>query len=198
MNIDTKIATISEALSKTLFKDTSVNVGKFKYKFVPLIKIEQQLRPLCAQHGLRFWYPSRTDAQGAAIVDLESGESREAAMGVSISKNVQETGGQMTYLRRYCLLGVLGLTPDEDDDGNSSEHSKIGAQLAAKYAPPANVTDLDSLRNWVDQKRDIIKTSLKKDSKYVSLALTHWANARGIDRDEVMSTFKSVLYAKKT
>lgn len=63
------------------------------------------------------------------LIHAESGERLSSAVRV-VSKDPsdpQKVGSAITYYRRYSLLALLGLTPEEDDDGNA----------AAKPAPPA-------------------------------------------------------------
>ncbi len=57
------------------------------------------------------------------LVHAESGESYEVQTSIPIPKNdAQGFGSAVTYARRYALLGLLGLAP-EDDDGNAASSS---------------------------------------------------------------------------
>lgn len=84
-------------------------------------------------------------------------------------QDMQGLGSAITYARRYGLLGMVGLAP-EDDDGNASvAPPKQAAQAPHKpaqthSAPP--LMDLDKWQVWVvDQKRKIDYCSEKYQLK---------------------------------
>lgn len=72
------------------------------------------------------------EADGTAliteIVHAESGDKIGSAVMLASKdpSDPQKVGSAITYYRRYSLLALLGLTAEEDDDGNA----------AAKSAPP--------------------------------------------------------------
>lgn len=63
----------------------------------------------------------------------------------------QELGSVITYMRRYALSSLVGVTADEDDDGNAAQeqakkHHSIPAQKASKKevdALEANILECD-------------------------------------------------------
>ena len=68
----------------------------------------------------------------------ESGETIETVAPI-VSKdkdNPQALGGAITYMRRYSLLALFGLAP-EDDDGNAASNVPAQARPAAAPARPA-------------------------------------------------------------
>jgi hypothetical protein len=48
----------------------------------------------------------------------------------------QVFGSSLTYMRRYCALGILGLAPDTDDDGKAAQER---ADQQARQRPPQRV-----------------------------------------------------------
>ena len=48
----------------------------------------------------------------------------------------QVFGSSLTYMRRYCALGILGLAPDTDDDGKAAQER---ADQQARQQPPQRV-----------------------------------------------------------
>lgn len=98
-------------------------------KYAPLHQITESVRPVLEKHGLGFCHEMTQDSDtGAltvrAVVTHAGGASRSAALvappDTSGSKNpVQALGSTVTYLRRYTLESVLGLTtrPEDDTDG---------------------------------------------------------------------------------
>jgi hypothetical protein len=79
-----------------------------------------------------------------------SGETVECRVPLIVSKNdMQGYGSAVTYARRYGLMGMAGIAP-EDDDGN-----------AAAKAPPPKHSSTEALR---DAWRDGVLDSLPDDA----------------------------------
>jgi hypothetical protein len=71
-------------------------------------------------------------------------------------QDMQGLGSAITYARRYGLLGMVGLAPEDDDGNAASAPPKPQPKPApqAHNAPP--IMDLDQWQVWVvDQKRKI-------------------------------------------
>ena len=131
-------------------KDCEANTGKFKYKYASLQAIIKQIRQPLAECGLAFRYEISEAEHGMlqvrCILCHTDGHCESNAMSAlpddSGSKNsIQQRGSTVTYLQRYTLIGVLGIsTANDDDDGQS------GGQT--------NVEDLrahnDVARAWID------------------------------------------------
>ena len=109
----------------------------FKNKYATLDAITEAVRPVLARHGL-------TVVQGAVAPDSDqghltgfavetmvihaSGEWISNAVFMPIDKaSAQASGSAISYGRRYGLSALLGLTTDEDDDG----------EMAVNHAPRA-------------------------------------------------------------
>jgi ERF superfamily protein len=58
---------------------------------------------------------------------------------ISPDAGPQVFGSSMTYLRRYCALGILGLAPDADDDGKAAQEraDQQTRQKPAQRAEPS-------------------------------------------------------------
>lgn len=112
-------------LEKT--KAVSFDSGKTsQYKYTPLDDIAQAVGPILAKHGLSYNWEQSQSADGAISISCNlrhtQGHSIQNTLSAkadpSGSKNaIQAIGSAVSYLRRYTLLGVLGMaTGDEDDD----------------------------------------------------------------------------------
>ena len=110
-----------------------------KYSYAPLSEITDTVKDALKDCG--FSYRWQNDDQGDAIVVTshlthEGGHTESNTMRAvkddSGAKNViQQYGSTVTYLQRYTLLGVLGITSaDEDDDGRGSGALNIEGMLA--------------------------------------------------------------------
>lgn len=116
----------SEAPKLEKTKEVSFGSNRAAYKYTPLDAIANTVGPLLAKHGLSYnWRQERVDesivvtcilrhTQGHSIDNTLSAQADPSG-----SKNaIQAIGSAVTYLRRYTLLGVLGMaTSDEDTDG---------------------------------------------------------------------------------
>jgi len=108
-------------------------------RYTPLHDIVSEVRPLLAQHGLTVSQMPTSDAHGVGVETMlihESGEyiANSITMPLVEQKGVnlaQVTGSVITYLRRYSLSAILGITTEDDDDGN-----------AAKPAPPQRAPEV--------------------------------------------------------
>jgi hypothetical protein len=98
------------------------------------------------------------------IIHAESGERTGSVVPI-VSKDPtdpQKMGGAITYYRRYSLLALLGLAP-EDDDGNAAAKPAPRAQERPAPAPPAAPvvrTDDDTLLAVI--KNDLRDPDLRK------------------------------------
>ena len=106
----------------SLGKDAEADAGKYKYKFVSLPKIRQAIQPYLNKFGWILIQPiiyqndkqylvTRIINNEKIILETEI-EIQEKASVI----NIQKFGALITYLRRYSLVTLLGLTTEEDDD----------------------------------------------------------------------------------
>jgi len=79
------------------------------------------------------------------LVHAESGEARSSEYPLNPSLSDQQKGSAITYGRRYCIMCLLNISADEDDDGNATKpEAKNQTQQASKTdskkqtPPPAN------------------------------------------------------------
>lgn len=95
----------------------------FNSKYADLASIVQTIKPTLSQNG--FAYTQRLISLASDQADVqtvllhESGEYISSSVGVK-AQTPQALGSAITYARRYGLSALLGLTPDDDDDGNSA------------------------------------------------------------------------------
>lgn len=98
----------------------------FKSKYVPLESVVESIHKTAPQHGLSFVQWALNDEQGrvgvATLLMHSSGEYIEFdPVFMNAEKNTpQGAGSLITYLKRYTLSAVFGITSDQDDDANES------------------------------------------------------------------------------
>ena len=112
-------------------KDSEAKIGaKFSYRYASLPAILRAVLPVLHKHKLSILQP----LEGGEIITTilhESGESMESSLECSPhGLTPQEFGSKVTYGRRYALVSMLGIAPDEDVDAAGIE--------APETPPPAN------------------------------------------------------------
>ena len=124
----------------------SVNPA-FRSKYADLGNVMDACLPALNKHGIAVIQPFHTDDLGNRFVKTvfihESGEAMECAIPLILGKNdMQGLGSAVTYARRYGLMAMAGIAP-EDDDGN-----------AAAAAAPKNNGTQDLVQAIYDAARD--------------------------------------------
>lgn len=122
--IATALAKAQMEMGKAL-KD-SVNPA-FRSKYADLGSVMDACLPALNKHGIAVIQPIFQDEFGRAVKTVfihESGETLECAVPLIVGKNdMQGLGSAITYARRYGLMSMAGIAP-EDDDGNAAVVSK--------------------------------------------------------------------------
>lgn len=107
----------------------------FEYKYASLPAILRHINPVLHKHKLCILQP----LEGGEIITTilhESGESMESSVECSPhGLNPQEFGSKVTYYRRYALVSMLGIAPDEDVDAAGIEAPETPPP-PKKKAPP--------------------------------------------------------------
>jgi hypothetical protein len=96
----------------------------FKSRFVSLGHLLSKVRPVLREHGLVVMQaPHLSDGQPAmrvVVAHVASGERETFDAPLPMTKSdPQALGSSITYLRRYTLASLLGISDQEDDDGNA-------------------------------------------------------------------------------
>lgn len=106
----------------------------FKSKYADLGSVMDACLPALNKYGIAVIQPFvADDINGRAVKTVlvhESGEMLECAVPLIFGKNdMQGLGSAMTYARRYGLMCMAGIAP-EDDDGNAAASSVKGNAIA--------------------------------------------------------------------
>jgi hypothetical protein len=96
----------------------------FHSKFVTLDNLIARTRPVLNRHGLAITQaPTHIDGVPALATTIyhSSGESATDTMPLILSgSDMQKLGAALTYARRYAWAALLGISEQEDDDGNAA------------------------------------------------------------------------------
>jgi len=130
-------------------KDT--NNPHFKSKYADLASVCDACMPALSKHGIAVLQPCFDDETGRYVKTIfvhgQSGETAECRVPLIVQKNdMQGYGSAVTYARRYGLMGMAGIAP-EDDDGNA----------AAKSAPTRQDAQSDFDADVAKALRDIAR-----------------------------------------
>ena len=115
----------------------------FKSKYVPLENVVEAITDVAPKNGLSFVQWALNDESGrvgvATMLMHESGEFIEfdPVHMTADKETAQGAGALISYLKRYSLSAVFGITSDQDDDGNSASGNK-----AVKSATQAEIGNL--------------------------------------------------------
>lgn len=176
----------------------------FKSKYADLASVMAACMPALNANGIAVIQPTIDDENGARFVKTIlahiSGETLECRVPLIVSKNdMQGYGSAVTYARRYGLMSMAGIAP-EDDDGNAAAKSlpvvetrrqeprrdplPSAAQVAAQSL--TNADSLDQLSAiWADIPHSVkAEASVIKAKDARKAALAPVANA-DLHMDEV-------------
>lgn len=110
----------------------------FKSKFVSLGHLIAKTRPVLNKHGLCIIQaPSMYEGEPALKTTIyhESGESDVSLMPLLLGgADMQKLGAAITYARRFAWAAALGISDQDDDDGNQASAPSDGAAKPAGAA----------------------------------------------------------------
>jgi len=110
----------------------------FGSSYADLASVVQAVRAPLSKHGIAFTQPTAVEGGRVIVRTLLSHKSGEWMASELSAKPQQDTpqgiGSTITYLRRYSLMSMTGIAPD-DDDGEAGE-GRGGKQAAPPKAAP--------------------------------------------------------------
>ncbi len=173
MNKSESIKEIATALSKFQGKvsnpvNTAVNPF-FKSKYAPLNDILNLVRPLLSEEGLSIIQAPSGDGENIIITTTllhESGEWIEFPELIlkADKATAQGAGSAITYGRRYALSAILGISSEDDDDGNNAEPTgKYEVNVpASKGVSEAQIKRLYAITNSKKIDASTVKEQVQK------------------------------------
>jgi hypothetical protein len=133
------------------------------------------------------------------LIHADTGEALTGEMPLLLARqDPQGFGSAITYARRYSLMSVLGLTADEDDDGNAaSGKSKPKAETVPKQANGqlelASEQDVAEIREAAQGlERDQIKLAM------AASGLPAATRADQVPRDKVVAVIKALGMSERS
>lgn len=122
--IATALAKAQANMGKAL---KQANNPHFRSKYADLGNVMDACLPALNEAGIALIQPTGEDEHGRYVETIlihgESGESLTCRVPLIVAKNdMQGYGSAVTYARRYGLMAMAGIAP-EDDDGNAAAKS---------------------------------------------------------------------------
>lgn len=137
----------------------SVNPA-FKSKYADLASVMAACLPALNAHGIAVIQPPFQDEAGqrfvkTVLVHGETGESAECAVPLIVAKNdMQGYGSAVTYARRYGLMSMAGIAP-EDDDGNAAAKAPPMVEDRPRQAPRDNAKPIAEAAIYLAEASDL-------------------------------------------
>lgn len=138
----TQVGDLAAALAKAQGSFEAVGKDRenphMRYRYATLASVLAATRKGLSQNGIAVTHEYN---DGYLVTRLLCGEQwleSEARVALDQGKGltqVQALGSALTYLRRYCLSGLLGVAPDDDDDGAGAD-----GVVVDQGAPPRHET----------------------------------------------------------
>ena len=121
------------------------NSQAYGYKYTDLDTITQTIKPILHKHALAYMQSIGSTMQGQVTLTTRlfnsNGQYIEDTVALPIitsTKNneAQTLGMSITYMRRYALCAMLGITSDEDVDANTEKKEQPQKQPPKQNIPP--------------------------------------------------------------
>ena len=148
----------------------------FRSKYADLAAIVEAAR-VYARHGVAVFQDATTNEAGASVetrlVHTSGQWIHFGPFTVPMAKrDAHGTGSATTYAKRYALQAALGISADEDDDGNAAANGH-GKSEPAKVVPPAGFDDwLADLEATADNGTEALQTAWKGSQPFMRKFLT--------------------------
>ena len=189
-SIATALAAAQANMGKALKQSSNPH---FRSKYADLGSVMDACLPALNERGIAVIQPTGENELGRFVETImihgESGEQLSCRVPLIVGKNdMQGYGSAVTYARRYGLMAMAGIAP-EDDDGNA----------AAKAAPKQEAPKKISAEQF-QAINDLIfdtETDEAKFCAYYKVEELHDMNAKQATEAAAMLTKKKIKLAEK-
>lgn len=164
-------------------KETKGQVGSQVRFYADLPTLVETVKPILAKNGLAYVQLPCDTHPGAVGVTTrimhKSGEWMEDTVSMPAGNNgAQGVGSAITYARRYSLMAVLGLAPEDDDGAGASQPAPRPRAATSKPAPPKQEqTDPNAITSAQVTKLQVLAN--EKGFAERQARLTMWAEVIG-------------------
>ena len=186
----------------TALAAAQINMGKalkqasnphFRSKYADLGSVMDACLPALNERGIAVIQPTGEDDLGRFVQTIlihgESGEQLSCRVPLIVGKNdMQGYGSAVTYARRYGLMAMAGIAP-EDDDGNAA------AKAAPKQEAPKKISaeQFQAINDLIA----VTETDEAKFCAYWKVEELHDMNAKQATEATAMLTKKKIKLEEK-
>ena len=114
----------------------TAKVGTYSYRYADLADCIDVWRPVLKKHGLSLAQPITSVSGGVVVTTRLSHSSgqymEDEGLTMFCGMKPQEVGSAITYGRRYGGCSMLGIAPDDDEDGQLAQDSAKPVRATAK------------------------------------------------------------------
>lgn len=129
------------------------NGGQYTFDYADLGTIFDEAKRVFKENGISVLQNAYTEVvEGNLMIAVEtmllhsSGEwVKSQPLKMPSSTNMQDMGGQVTYMKRYSLSALLGIATESDDDANGASGNSF--KLSDKKASEKQLNYVDNLLN---------------------------------------------------
>lgn len=148
--IATALAKAQTEMGKALKQS---NNPHFKSKYADLGNVMDACLPALNAAGIAVIQPTGEDERGRYVETIlihgESGESLACRVPLIVAKDdMQGYGSAVTYGRRYGLMAMAGIAP-EDDDGNAA--AKAAPKARPRIPAPMTEHEFNTVKDLLEQ-----------------------------------------------
>jgi hypothetical protein len=139
------------AAQKAMTKATkATNNPAFRTKYADLGAVQDACFPALHDNGFAVLQPVGTDERGEYVETIlahASGEKFSSRIYLILNKrDMQGFGSAVTYARRYGLMALAGIAPEDDDGNGAAVKPDNVTRRPDKVTPPVAQTETDNQR----------------------------------------------------
>lgn len=167
-------AAIAAAQAEVENATKSATNPHFKSRYADLAEVLNTVRPVFARHGLAIIQAVSSHGQEVTVTTTighkTGGFVTSALTALAPTLKVQDLGSVTTYLRRYSVAAMAGIS-QEDDDGNAASQLKPAAPavIIPVAAHEAAAAGTDALKAWFQSLPKAERETISKSKEWTAL-----------------------------
>ena len=172
----------------------------FKTKYASLDSVLDAVTPALCKYGLVIVQPLQSGRVLNTHLYHESGEVLTSMFELPDISDIQKIGSTLTYARRYSVCALLGITADEDNDGNGKGDKPASNPKSANQSALSIGDNIKQIReflkvdkewvvNWLKAKELKSIADLENPSQLINNMAIYWAVVQGIASDVAAQSY---------
>jgi hypothetical protein len=112
----------------------------FGSRYADLASVRAAIREPLSRNGLAYMQLARTNGNKVVLETVlghKSGQFIAETLEVPAVWTAQGVGSALAYARRYALMSITGVAPDDDDDGNAATQAEPETDQRLAYVEQA-------------------------------------------------------------